>query len=107
MRRRATATADLLRRLAAGSMAVLVFALTLLAVSPAAHDLLHDQDAPQGDDRCAVVLFASGVDQPPGPIEVPLPPLAWAITAPESAAQIFLSSPRYLLQPERGPPALG
>jgi hypothetical protein len=106
MRRRAT-TADFLRRLVAGSMAVLVFALTLLAVSPVAHDLLHAQDSPNADDRCAVVLFAGGVDQPLGPIEVPLPPLAWAITAPESAEQIFLSSPRYLRQPERGPPALG
>lgn len=100
-------TADFLRRLLAGGLAVTVFALTLLAASPSAHERLHDSNTPRADDRCAVVLFADGLEAPLGAIAVPLPDIVWQVTPALTAEEIFLSSPRFLRQPERGPPALG
>lgn len=85
-------------------MAALVLALTILAASPLTHDLVHKSDAPRVDDRCAVVLFAAGVSQPLEPITVPLPEIAWQVAPAFSAEEIFLSSPRFLRLPERGPP---
>ncbi len=97
-------SADFLRRLLAAGMAALVFALTILAASPSAHDLLHKQDTARGDDRCAVVMFAGGVSLPFGPIEVVQPTVEWRAPAAAHVEEIFVSSPRYLRQPERGPP---
>lgn len=96
---------DPLRRaLAAGGVA-LVLALTIFAASPVAHDWLHVDDGTHaGEDGCAVVLFASGVSVPVGPIEVPLPGGGPQAVSPATAAEVFLVSPRYLRQPERGPP---
>lgn len=108
--------AELVRRALAAGCAALVMALTLFAASPLAHDWLHaaekrhtchDHPAPvpsaEGHD-CAVVLFASAADVPVGPLAL-LPPrvLAGALS-PVTAAEFFLISPRYLRQPERGPP---
>jgi hypothetical protein len=97
-------TADRLRRLLAAGSAVLVFALTVFAASPIAHQWLHVDDLVQGEDDCAVVLFASGVSLPAGPIHVSPPVPASVVVSPATAAEIFLVSPRYLRQPERGPP---
>ncbi|HVS53637.1 MAG TPA: hypothetical protein VHD62_14880 [Opitutaceae bacterium] len=97
-------TADLLRRLVAAGCAALILALTVFAASPAAHDWLHAKDGAHGDDHCAVVLFASGVSLPLGAIAA-LPPTATIRAAAVPAAEeIYLASPRYLRQPERGPP---
>jgi hypothetical protein len=102
--RRRRSLADFFRRLLAGGLAALVFALTIFAASPVAHDLLHKQDAPRADDRCAVVLFAGGVALPLGPIELVQPAAAWRAPSASIVEEIFVSSPRYLRQPERGPP---
>ena len=96
--------ADFLRRLIAGGSAALVFALSVFAASPVAHDWLHDRSTAAADDACAVVLFASGVAIP---LDAPVAPtpLAELRAQPAAvAAEIFLTSPRYLRQPERGPP---
>jgi hypothetical protein len=107
--RHPTSLREWFRRFLAAGCAALVLALTVFAASPAAHDWLHvDADGSQssGDDACAVALFSSGVALPVGPIAVPLP-LEWQNTgAPGFAQTVCLISPRYLRQPERGPPAL-
>jgi hypothetical protein len=109
-------TAPLRRLLAAGN-AALVLALTIFAASPAAHAWLHADTggcrghahAPQGipadaDPGCVVVLFAGGVSQPVGPTILTPPALAPQGVLSVTAADRFLVSPRYLHQPERGPP---
>ncbi len=107
------------RRLGAGLAAALVLVLTLLAASPAAHAWLHadpaecaghahapapeDHDADRG---CAVVLMMSGVELPLEPLS-PLPPrLIAGSDLRVTAAAPDLRRPRYLRQPERGPPGL-
>ena len=88
---------------------MLVLALTVFAASPVAHDWLHHDDAathaPEtAEDTCAVVLFAAGVCEAPDRVEVLEPgTVAQAIT-PATAADVYLVSPRYFRQPERGPP---
>ena len=111
------AVTDRLRRGLALACAGLVFALTIFAASPVAHAWLHVQHqgcagdeghettAPIESDSCAVVLFASGVSLPVGPIAITPPTEAVQAISPVTAAEIFLVSPRYLRQPERGPPS--
>lgn len=100
--------AEGLRRVLAGGCAALVLALSVFAASPAAHNWLHlDGDQNGSDDGCAVTLFAGGVSLAPSGIAVPLP-IAAPVAEPDAiAAEILLVSPRYLRQPERGPPAVG
>jgi hypothetical protein len=111
----ARALSALLRRLVAAGCAALVLALTIFAASPAAHAALHegdhhhhhhhhDDDGAAPEEACAVELFANGVALAVGPA-APLPPraLIGGVTS-VTAAEIFLVSPRWLRQPERGPP---
>lgn len=101
-----TPLADFLRRLFAAGGAALVFALTVLAASPALHDLLHKASDTTHDDACPVVLFASSAIVPTGAVTAPLPPVV--TTDPLRAVvarEIFVAPPRYLRLPERGPPA--
>lgn len=98
---------DRFRRLCAAGGAALVLALTVFSASPVAHEWLHsdhDHDAP-ADHGCAVVLFAAGVALPLGLTAVPPPETVVRAQAGAPAREIFLISPRYLRQPERGPPA--
>jgi hypothetical protein len=99
--------AELLRRLLAGGAAALVFALGVFAASPALHDWLHGADATPADDGCAVMLFASGVSVPLGAIAIAPPVDHGRQTRCIVPREIFLAAPRYLRQPERGPPAVG
>jgi len=105
------ATADRLRRILAGGCAALVFALTIFAASPVAHGLLnedgHDHAHAASDDTCAVVLFAGGVSPPVDPLAITPPTIVPQGISPVTAAEVFLVSPRYLRQPERGPPVSG
>jgi len=96
-----------LRRLMATGCAALVFALGVFAASPVLHQQLHHGVDAGHDDGCAVVLFASGVSVPLGAIAIAPPSAHGSDSARETAEQIFLASPRYLRQPERGPPVLG
>lgn len=88
-------------------MAALVFCLALLAASPAAHEWLHGEGVSGGDHQCAVVLFAAGVSLPLAQVPVVPPSAEWRPGHERAAAEIFLLPPRYLRQPERGPPASG
>ena len=105
----ASFTSDSLRRLLAAGCAALVLALTIFAASPVAHEWLHvcdDHATAQTDDHtCAVVLFAAGVSLQLAPITVPVPDETPHAISPATAAEVGLVSPRYLRQPERGPPA--
>jgi hypothetical protein len=94
---------DLVRRVLAAGAAALVFALGLFAASPVLHKHLHGGD-PSLEEGCPIVLFANGVSIAVA-VTAPLPPPAHPVDAARPAAsEIFLDSPRYLLQPERGPP---
>jgi hypothetical protein len=95
-----------LRRLVAAGSAALVLALTVFVASPTAHGWLHPDDATaQSDDACAVVLFASGVAPALDLIQVSAPLATRQRVTPVAQTEIFLVAPRYLRQPERGPPA--
>ena len=90
--------------LAAGGIA-LILLLGAAAVSPGLHDRLHDgTHAGETNHTCVVVLFASGVTSAVATIAVAAPAIAWRDRIVLPAAKLFLSPPRYLRQPERGPP---
>lgn len=98
--------ADLTRRFLAGGLAALVLVLGVFAASPALHHWLHGTDATAADDGCAIVLFAAGVSVPLGAIAIAPPVAEWGESARPMAPEILLSAPRFLRQPERGPPQL-
>jgi hypothetical protein len=100
-------TAEFLRRLGAAAGAALVLALTVFAASPRLHGDLHCADHPPVDHRCAVELFAAGVTTACAPVAALPPTSAWHAQPAAVGEKIFLASPRYLRQPERGPPTLG
>jgi hypothetical protein len=84
--------------------AVWVFALGLFAASPSLHEQLHDGLPMGADHQCAIVSFANGVSVPLG-MESVSPPVQHRLEyRTASAIEIKLESPRFLLQPERGPP---
>ena len=96
--------------------AALVLALAVFAASPGAHRWLHAHDddeaaretPPASDDTsshtCPVVLFANGVSLPIGPLALTPPTPSSQAVSSVTAAEVFLTTPRYLRQPERGPP---
>jgi hypothetical protein len=106
------------QRALAALCAGLVFALTLFAASPTAHNWLHSgsfshscpgdaksqPDSSSGDHDCAVVLFANGVESPIGAITLAPQHVVTRAVSRATAAAFYLVSPRYLRQPERGPP---
>ena len=96
---------DHLRRLLATGCAALVFTLGLFAASPRLHAQLHQESDSIADDGCTVVLFANGVSLAVAAIAVPPPSLEWRDATHVRSTEIFFAWPRYLLQPERGPPA--
>lgn len=84
----------------------MVFALTLLAVSPAAHERIHGAAAHQVDHTCAITLFAHGVTSAPPPLCL-TPPLelqSEKIFVHPTDLQLIAS--KYLLRPVCGPPAV-
>jgi hypothetical protein len=105
------ALADRLRRILAAGGVALVLALTVLAASPAAHAWLHSHEEDHADhpatvdvDTCAVAMFANGVSPDLGQPALGAPVAVVRAIALTTADGIFLVSPRYLRQPERGPP---
>jgi len=92
------------RRLLAVACMVLVFALGVFAASPALHEQLHHSPQDSLNDGCAVVLFANGVSVPLAMIAVPPAPVEWREQVYFGSTELLLDSPRYLLQPGRGPP---
>jgi len=96
--------ADFLRRILATGCALLVFGLGLFAASPVLHQQLHHNPGSSAEDGCAIVLFANGVSVPLVLAAPPPPSVDWHEQIHVRLAEVFLDSPRYLLQPERGPP---
>ena len=84
---------------------MLVLALTIFAASPTLHEQLHDRTHTHHDESCAVVLFAGSADAPASPLAASAPLPIEHTLVPTLAREIFLSLPRYLRQPERGPPS--
>ena len=83
---------------------MLILLLGGFAASPTLHALLHQDVEAAATDQCAVVLFVTGAT-----VVVPvdlLPPtiIEWTAQPPAECFTLYLDSPRYLLQPERGPP---
>jgi hypothetical protein len=91
------------RCLAAAGVALLLL-LTVSAASPALHHWLHGDSVTDTGDNCAVVLFAGGVTLAAAALVVAAPRIVWNDRCVRSVEEIFLTSPRYLRQPERGPP---
>ncbi len=92
------------RRLIATLAAALVLALTVLVASPQAHEHVHHGCHHDESHACAVVLFAQGIWTP---FELPLvaaPGHDWVEFIPHVRPELRLVTPRYLRQPERGPP---
>lgn len=94
----------LLHRSIAVGAVLLTLLLSAAAASPGLHDWLHGDAGHGANDNCAVVLFATGVTLAATAIAVAALPLVWRVERARFAAEIFLASPRYLRQPERGPP---
>jgi hypothetical protein len=85
--------------------AALIFVLGLFAASPVLHGQLHHDTTSSTKDDCAIVLFANGISVPLTVIALPPPSPEWCEQIQFSLTEVCLDSPRYLLQPERGPPA--
>ena len=92
------------RRILAAGCVALVLALGVFAVSPALHEQLHRSDPTAVDDGCAVALFATGVVLLLAIFARPPVAMAWQELPRVVRREIRRDSPRYLLQPERGPP---
>lgn len=107
-------------RALAFALAWLVIGLDLVSASPQIHALVHhtaDEAAAHADcdhrhagpedsaeHVCAVVLFAGGVEVPSA-LFLPLPATTLAAVLSMTGPSVDLAVPRYLRQPERGPPA--
>ncbi len=99
------------RRFIAALGVALVLLLGVAAVNPVVHAHLHEADhaghdgAPAASPHvCAVELFASGIAFALAATAVASPRLAWHERPPVALAELYLTPPRYLRQPERGPP---
>ncbi|MBW8781926.1 MAG: hypothetical protein JF599_08570 [Verrucomicrobia bacterium] len=106
------------QRLLAGLLTLVVLALTVLSVSPDAHAWLHAHehgDRPDSsaapdlshDDGCAITLYAHGITAALDIPRLPAPQENWVQVSASIQRTLYLSVPRYLRQPERGPPVVG
>lgn len=93
------------RQILAGVGVALLLLLSVLAASPSLHRALHT-DADHDTHECAVVLFAGGVTLALGAFAVAAPAAVWRVQPAVVVSDLFLASPRYLRQPERGPPVV-
>lgn len=98
---------DRLLRWWAAVCAGLVLLLTLSAVSPSLHGLFHATDsAPAAEnDDCAVELFAVSAACPVANLTLAPATVVVADQVGTAGPELFLVRPRYLRQPERGPPS--
>jgi hypothetical protein len=94
-----------LRRSLAAFGVALVLLLTVSSVSPRVHEQLHGAAGHVAGDQCAVVLFASGVTLVTALVVLLAAKLEWRTIIVPIVVELGLVSPRYLRQPERGPPA--
>ncbi len=99
-----TTPSALVRRFGAALGVALLLLLTVSAASPALHHWLHTDGVTDAADNCAVVLFASGITLAATTVALAARTVVWRERDRLAFAEIFLASPRYLRQPERGPP---
>jgi hypothetical protein len=99
-----TTLAELARAVIAAGGAALVLALAVFAASPELHHELH-AGAPTSEESCPVTLFANGVSLPLDPVAVVAPEALGDAQRVTPAHEVRLVASRYLLRPERGPPA--
>jgi hypothetical protein len=94
----------LFRRITAVVALAMMLTLTAASGSPVVHDWLHSHSSDDTNHQCAVVLFSTGLTLALDAIEIT--PREWASERQPVATfqRIWLISPRYLRQPERGPP---
>ena len=78
--------------------------LLTLAASPDLHEKFHGAGNAGNEDNCAVTLFANGVSLASTATLVPLPVVAWSEKPASEVSEVFVATPRYLRQPEHGPP---
>lgn len=94
-----------LRHVGAALGVAVLLLLSASAASPVVHHWLHADGGTDNSDNCAVVLFASGVTLAAAAVAITRPSLRWVELRVQAVAAVFVASPRYLRQPERGPPA--
>lgn len=101
-----TTSSPLYRRGIAALGVALVLLLTAAGANPLVHEHLHDGAADElaSDHTCAVVLFASGVTVAVAAFALAPRVGSWSTLQRPAPAKLFLCPPRYLRQPERGPP---
>ena len=99
-----SATPSLFRRATALLALAVMLTLTVASGSPVVHDCLHADSSHETDHQCAVVLFASGVTFAPGATELIRADATDRSPHVAGFEELFVVSPRYLRQPERGPP---
>lgn len=92
------------RRLLAAGAAGLVFLLGLAAASPDLHARMHGQVADHDDTGCVIALFGHGVSLATGTADLVVVPIEWQAPPLPTVAELLLTAPRHLRQPERGPP---
>ncbi|MCX6945526.1 MAG: hypothetical protein NT173_12355 [Opitutales bacterium] len=103
--RRPRLPAEIFRRCGAVGGIALVLLLSVLTASPELHHLLHGQADGATEEGCVVVQFAHGVSVTPDTALVAATPVRWLVPSRPEIIALCLTSPRYLHQPERGPPA--
>ena len=99
-----SATPSLVHRVTGLLALALMLTLTVASGSPVVHDCLHTEPSQASDHQCAVVLFASGVTLAPGATELPRAEMIFRSQQVAAFEELLVVSPRYLRQPERGPP---
>ena len=92
------------RRLLAAGAAGLILFLGLAAASPNLHTWIHGGAADHDDSGCVITLFSHGVSLASGGVALVVAPLEWQTVPLPVAEELLLTAPRYLRQPERGPP---
>lgn len=90
-------------RTVAASCSVLVLALAVLAVCPEAHHWLH-HDSDEPNHECAIVVFAHGITPTFDPELFEAVFLLLVLVPIAAYCRPDISSPSFLLKPERGPP---
>ena len=83
----------------------LVLLLGASTMVPALHHWWHADHSHASEDHCAVVLFASGITLAAGALALARRAITWRSLITGAVVELFLMAPRYLRQPERGPPA--
>ena len=99
-----SATPSLVHRVTGLLALAVMLTLTVASGSPVVHDCLHTDPSQDSDHQCAVVLFASGVTLVPGATELLRAEMTCRSQQVAAFEELFVVSPRYLRQPERGPP---